>query len=162
MYLLQDASAAVRNEIMEHVGSVGWDASAWTEELLASRKLYPGHSFAAKGKGWAARLKTTDQTMLCFVKRVHATHLSGGRLDMGSMEALAERAALLMSAVSEMTLAIPVSRKKLVDEWVASWVEGDGRIDNELQALGEFKFHWQPYLYIYIYYDDAGCQPYIL
>ena len=67
---------------------------------------------------------------------------------MGSMEALAERSALLVSSVSEMVLAIPVSQKKLVDEWVASWVEGDGRIDNELQVPGELKFHWQPYLYI--------------
>ena len=110
--LPQDAPTAVRNDILEHVGAVGWDSSAWTEESLASRKLYPGHTFSSKGKGWAARLKTTEQSMLCMVKRVHSTHSDkGGRLDTAGMEALAERAALLLSSVSEMTSAIPVSQK---------------------------------------------------
>ena len=125
----------MRDDILEHVGTVGWDSSAWTEELLASRKLYPGHNFPAKGKGWTARLKTTEQSMLRFVKRVHSTRSDkGSRLDMPAMEAVTERAALLLSSVAEMTSAIPVSEKRLLDEWVAAWQDGDGRIDSELQA----------------------------
>ena len=119
---------------MDHVGTHGWESCAWTENFLASKKLYPNHQFPVKTKSWTARLKTTSASQALFVQRVHAVHKPGDRLDIQAVEDMSERAALVLSCMEETRLALPIPIEKLQAEWAERWVEGDNIIDSELQV----------------------------
>ena len=124
----------MRDLILEHVGTFGWDRCAFTEDILSSKKIYPNMSYHAKNRAWSARLKSSDASMMSFIQRVTNVHVEGQRMDLASMEQLAQRAALLHACVQEVKLAVPMPENKLENEWIPRWEKGDLSLDQELQV----------------------------
>ena len=126
--------------ILAHVGSLGWDASCWTDDNLSSKKIYPGYQFPSKSKKWVARLKTTDESMSLFVQRVQTTHERKPehmrkKLDSNSLDAISERAAALWHMGNNIQLATPLIATTVHSNWLSAWAQGSDHIDMELQAL---------------------------
>ena len=124
----------MRDLILEHIGTFGWDGCAFTEEILSSKFFYPNMSYPAKDRAWSTRLKSSDASMMSFIKRVDNVHAEGQRMDLASMEQLSVRAALLHACVQEVKLAVPIPEGKLEKEWIARWEKGDLSLDQELQV----------------------------
>ena len=138
---------------MEHVGTMTWADSVWTEDLLASKKIYPGFTFTAKSKQWASanRLKTTEQSMDMFVSRLHACHEAAlpthrKRMDTATAEQLSERAALLVAVANEVQGVTPISSDAMQKGWLLPWANGCHHIDGELQVF------WHAYC------EQTNCQ----
>ena len=49
---------------------VGWDKNMLTEEVLASKKLLPGHQFKAPNKLWASRSKVSEGSLMLALNRL--------------------------------------------------------------------------------------------
>ena len=93
----------VQDKILEHVGNVSWDDSCWTEDTLASKKIYPGYQFQSKSKQWLSRLKTSEESMGLMVSRLQAVHeqtpsfMRAKKPDMKAVESMSERAAVVLA-----------------------------------------------------------------
>ena len=140
--LCQAAPAKTQQSILDHVGKMTWADSVWTEDLLASKKIYPGFTFTAKCKQWASanRLRTTEQSMDCFVTRLQTCHEGAlpnirRRLDTATAEQVSERAALLVAVAHEVQAATPIRGEVLEKGWLLPWANGCHHIDGELQVL---------------------------
>ena len=131
----------VLDEILNHVGTLGWENCAWTEENLASKRLFPGHVFPAKNRKWQQRLRVSDRSLRIMVLRIHweQEHQSCEKRgqkkpDDRACELLAEKAACLVSLADEFCSEHPITmetvQKKILDEWSS----GCKRIDMELAA----------------------------
>ena len=79
-------------------------------------------------------MKSSDLSMMSFIKRVDNVHAEGQRMDLVSMEQLSMRAALLHACVLEVKLAVSIPEGKLEKEWIARWEKGDLSLDQELQV----------------------------
>ena len=60
-------------EINDHVGRCPEGMSAWSDDNMASKKLFPGWAFGAKSKKWAPRLKVTKESFTMMVRATHST-----------------------------------------------------------------------------------------
>ena len=113
---------------------------AWSDDSLASKKLYPGHQFPAKTKVWLARLKVSDESMLLFGQRVHSSHdrkpdyLRKVKDDQAAMEALAERAAFIWHCGQEFLQHVPVKAADIRLFFYDAWVAGHSVLETEAQA----------------------------
>ena len=118
----------VLDEILNHVGTLGWENCAWTEENLASKRLFPGHVFPAKNRKWQQRLRVSDRSLRIMVLRIHweqehqsCEKRSQKKPDDRACELLAEKAACLVSLADEFCSEHPITmetvQKKILDEW---------------------------------------------
>jgi len=109
--------------ILKHVGDLGWDQSAWSDDNLASRKVYPKCQFSTKSKKWLPRIKTCDESMALLIRRVQMTHQEmplymRRKLEVNQLEALAERAAAVWHLAKEVQLSVPLSDDVIKREWL--------------------------------------------
>lgn len=126
---------------MTHVGTMGWANACWTEENLASKRLFPGHSFTSRSRKWAARLKVSDESFRLMVKNVQNS-VESWRSDMCKrpvydlvfMEGVAEKAAALVSLAKEFCKEHPVAMTVVEEKILKAWSEGDERIDMDVHA----------------------------
>ena len=120
------------DEILNHVGTLGWENCAWTEENLASKRLFPGHVFPAKNRKWQQRLRVSDRSLRIMVLRIHweqehqsCEKRSQKKPDDRACELLAEKAACLVSLADEFCSEHPITmetvQKKILDEWPRSY-----------------------------------------
>ena len=58
--------------ILSHVSRIGWDNTCWSDDNLASKKIYPIFQFPAKSPRWQARVKTTPESMAMMAQRVQS------------------------------------------------------------------------------------------
>ncbi|CAL1146424.1 unnamed protein product [Cladocopium goreaui] len=139
--LFESAPKDVLDEILNHVGTLGWENCAWTEENLASKRLFPGHVFPAKNRKWQQRLRVSNRSLRIMVLRIHweqehqsCEKRSQKKPDDRACELLAEKAACLVSLADEFCSEHPITmetvQKKILDEWSS----GCKRIDMELAA----------------------------
>ena len=122
------------------MGRLGWEGSCWSDDNLSTKKIYPGYQFPSKGKKWVSRLRTTDESMALFVERVQGCHEKNPqylrkKLEMVTMEGLAERAAALWHLAQEIQLVTPLPRELLVEHWLQAWADGSDHVDMELQSM---------------------------
>ena len=62
--LVESWPSAAWAMVRDHVSEVGWDKNVLAEEVLASKKLLPGHQFKAPNKLWASRSKVSEASWL--------------------------------------------------------------------------------------------------
>ena len=127
-------------DILLHVGEYGWEKSAWSDNTLSTKKLYPNHQYAAKAKVWLPRLRTTVRSMALTVQRVHAEHRKTPtwmkkKIDAARVEQLSERAAVIVALEAELMQRMPLDVAKVQAEWSNAWAEGSDHVDIEVQSL---------------------------
>ncbi|CAK8987791.1 Uncharacterized protein SCF082_LOCUS1126 [Durusdinium trenchii] len=139
--LFEAAPQDVLDNILTHVGVMGWSESCWTEDNLASKRLFPGHSFHTRSRKWASRLKVTDDSFRYMVKKVQLSvetwrPENGKRpcYDLPTMEGVAEKSAALCGMAKEFCKDHPVAPDVVEVKILKAWAEGDERIELELQA----------------------------
>ena len=125
--------------ILEHVSIMGWDASCWSDDALASKKIYPRYQFFSKSKKWLVRVKTSEESMRMLVRRVQVTHekTSGflrRKLETHTLEELAERAAAVENLGKEVQLTVPLADEVLEKAWWGLWAAGSEHINKEVQV----------------------------
>lgn len=131
---------AVLDEVVEHVGYWGWDSAAWTDDSLASKKVYPGYQFPAKVKSWLPRVKVCAESMELFVRRVHDSHaqlpeyMRKFKKDQAAMDQLAERAAFIWNVGQEFLQQVPVKPGDLQTGFYDLWAFGSSSVDTDAQA----------------------------
>ena len=118
---------------------MSWELSCWNEDNLSNKKLHPKHQYPAMHKNWAARCRTSMESMVLFATRVHATHESQApymrkKLESHAAEELSVRAATAFSIVTEVAKATPVTLRALETDFLQPWANGSEHIDLELQA----------------------------
>ena len=62
----------MRDLILNHVSKEGWDNSCWSDDNLASKKIYPNFQFPAKNRKWLSRDRTSTESCSMMVQRVQA------------------------------------------------------------------------------------------
>ncbi|CAK0897612.1 unnamed protein product [Prorocentrum cordatum] len=137
--LFEVAPRAGLESILEHVGSMGWGSCVWTEDVLASKKIYPNHQFASKSKKWTARVKTSEESFLLMVERAQNSYEMSNpnlrwKLTPANAEALAERASACLAMAAELQLQVPIPEQKIKDAFIEQWRMGSEHVDFELQA----------------------------
>ena len=85
--------------VWDHVSEVGWDKNLLSEEVLASKKLLPGHQFKAPNKLWASRSKVSEASWLALKRLLRDLgHLQKGKarkITRAAFEEMLERASLV-------------------------------------------------------------------
>ena len=68
--LVESWPSAAWAMVRDHVSEVGWDKNVLSEEVLASKKLLPGHQFKAPNKLWASRSKVSEGSLMLALNRL--------------------------------------------------------------------------------------------
>ena len=137
--LLEVAPVKVLDDILDHVQSLGWGSAVWSEDVFASKKVFPGFQFSSKSKRWVPRIKTTDASFELMVRRVQNTFEDTSKdmhfkISVAQAEALSERAAACLALAAELQLQVPVPVEKIKDAFIEAWAMGSDHVDTELQA----------------------------
>jgi hypothetical protein len=101
-----------------HIGKMSQGSSAWSDDNIASKKLFPGHSFSAKCKKWAARIRVTDDSFIMWLKFIQKAHEAKPkkevrRNDLSENISLAEQAAAVWHLGQELLLAVPIKHEDM-------------------------------------------------
>ena len=118
----------------------GRENSPYTDELMASKKIYPGSHFkAAHCKAWTSRMTITRQSVLVFVKRVSAEwektpQFLRRRYVKGVGEEIAMKAAVVVNMAKEVQEIAPIPDEVLQQEWIDKWVAQDPQIDLAVES----------------------------
>ena len=121
--LFELAPLNVVGEIMDHIGRTSFAGSAWTDDNLSSKKMYPGYTFPTKGKTWmSSTRRVTKETMLLHIRKIHSDHESTPacmrkKLPNSEIVVWAERAALCWHLGQEFLKMVPISQCKLESSW---------------------------------------------
>ena len=124
--------------LLDYVAATGWQESCWTDDCLASKKLYPGYTFPSKSQAWRDRLQVTGETMTLMVRRVQAVHSISTikkKITAAELEATAERAAVVYHLGMEFKNSTPVGDEIMKEKWFDAWADGSAHVDSEVQAL---------------------------
>lgn len=117
--------------------------SPWSEEALASKKIYPPYCMRVTSKGWNERLRVTKDSMTLMVQHVHASHLMQPKalrkkVDKVRLEEMAMEAALAAALAKEVQQLLPLTDEVLQERWLGLYAGGDTKVMTELQlALAE-------------------------
>ncbi|CAK0825428.1 unnamed protein product [Prorocentrum cordatum] len=137
--LLDCAPPDTLTSIMGHVRTMGWSNCCWSDDNLASKKIYPRHQFPSKSKQWLPRLKTTSKSMMLMVQRAQnlneqASPDNRKKLTSAQVESMAERAAVCLALAAELQTKVPIPDVKILEAWVAPWSEGSDHINTEIET----------------------------
>ena len=126
--------------IFLHVSEFGWEGSIWSEDSLATKRMFPGYLFPTKVKSWNNRLRTSEASMRLAVRRLQNNHSKlpaymRKKADTAKAEQIAERAAVVENLARELLARIPINEAILNVEWRDAWADGSDVIDVEVQAL---------------------------
>lgn len=126
--------------LVNHVSEFGWDQCAFSEDCLASRKVFLGNHFrTASSKQWTQRQRVTPEAIyhlfLSCVRRFQkAPGVARRKLTTLQMEARSEVAAIVLSLAEE-TCNVGVPMDIVQPHFVLKWTDGDSRIDMELSSV---------------------------
>ncbi len=115
--------------LLDHVSKCSWDGCALSDDVLQSKKIYPGFVFRATAKEWTARGKVTPETMratalhITEIFRRTPKHLRR-RPDRAHWEEISNIAAALFAMIVELKAACPISDDDLETELLGPWTEG--------------------------------------
>ena len=128
------------DRILQHAWDLGWTQCFWSDENLASKKIYPGYQFPCKSKAWTPRVRTSAKSMHLMTLRAHTTQDKSlpcmrKKPDLAEVEGLAERACVVLALAKEVQQTHPnISDNMLQDGWILEWADGSDQIDMEVQA----------------------------
>ncbi|CAK0907391.1 unnamed protein product, partial [Prorocentrum cordatum] len=136
--LLEVAPKKALDSILAHVGNLGWQQCAWSEEVLSNKKIYPKFNFPCKSKKWIPRVRTTDESLCLMIERVQNLHEAQNQMLRMKMtphvaEMMAESAAAVLAIAQEISLTAPIDDAKLQSSWVRAWAEGSDHVHTEIQ-----------------------------
>ena len=130
--------------VVEEAGREGWSECPWTEEALASKKIYPGSVFKHSGKQhWVKYGQVTEASVEIMVAAVHVRSRMKivqlrKKVPKKDVEELAEVAAMVDALRLEVLRAAPVPVDRLEKEFVQPFCRGDQAVLLELEiALHE-------------------------
>ena len=138
--LYETASCDARELLLKGIGKHGWDSCPWSEDTLASKKLYPKFQFPAKTKKWVNWLKTDDQSMQLVINHVQMAHdkkpeYMRKKLEVAELDHLCERAAFVIGLLKWVPTMVPIKPEKLTSDFVSVWAKGaDQHLDVELKV----------------------------
>jgi hypothetical protein len=136
-----------RTELTHYIGAVSWDKCPWTEEALASKKLYPGSGakIAAGNKAWQDRLKVSPASLLLMVRHIHANHSNihanhsscrSGKKTRTEVEEVAAMAAAVQNLKTEIQQAMPVPDEVIEELWLSKFASADPKVTTEVRTQG--------------------------
>ena len=78
----------------------------WSEDNLASKKIYPKYQFPSKSKKWTPRVRTSEESMLIMKQRVNTVHerlphYLRKKMELSKLEEMAEQAAVVINLAKE-------------------------------------------------------------
>lgn len=126
--------------ILRSVGELGYDNCPFSEDNMASKKIYPGYSFKCTGsKKWAGRKKVTQDSFELHMRRVATLHKAllphmRKKPDKVMMEEIAERAAVVWALGVEASQQAPIDPKLMQTMYYDAWGSGLGGIDVEVMS----------------------------
>lgn len=121
------------------VGQHGWEMCPWSEEALASKKIFPPYAVRVSARGWSQRLRVTMESVVLMVQHVHMDHLKQPKLlrkkaTKRRMEECAVEAAFASAIANEL---LPMDQA-LHRQWLGLYTSCDTKALLELQlALAE-------------------------
>ena len=119
------------------VSATGWEDGCWTEDALASKRIFPGYAFRCHdSKAWTARQTVTTTSCVLMIERIlHDAHkgvLRGKLLE----KVIAERAqmsAIVHNVSEEIQKTVPLMKDD-VEMWLDSFRKGDPSLDMEVRS----------------------------
>jgi len=138
--LYECAPKAARELLLVGIGKTGWDNSPWSDDTLASKKLYPKFQFPSKSKKFANWIKTDDESMLLLIRHVHHDHdkrpsYMQKKMELHELESLCMRAAFVMNISRWVPSQMPIDQKKLQENFLNVWEKGeDAHLDVEVKV----------------------------
>ena len=118
-FIMELAPHDVIHEIFKHNEKMPSGAGVWTDDNIASKKLFPGHSFGAgRSKKRPLRLKVTAESMKLMVMHIQNAHETTPatmrkRPDIQRNCHTAEMAAVLYSLGQEAMTVVPVKESDI-------------------------------------------------
>lgn len=123
--------------VAEMVSATGWEEGCWTEDALASKRIFPGHVFrVVESKAWSARQTVTKASCVLMLERVRRELRKGllrGKILEKQIAERAQMAAVVTHMVAEFKKIAPVPPED-ADQWVDLFAEGDPGLDMELRS----------------------------
>ncbi len=125
--------------LTDHVLSVGWDKSAFSDDALSGKRYLPGHQFRGGGKVWQSRTKVVPASCLLMFEHTVAAH--GRRpehmlkkIDKAGMDEEAEMAAAVHHLMREVSNVMPISMDQLQKGFADKYIQGDPQVELEVQS----------------------------
>jgi len=118
-FIMELSPHDVIHAIFKHTEKMTAGAGVWTDDNIASKKLFPGFSFGAgRSKTWPLRLKVTPESMELMVMHAQHAHETTPakmrkRPDLQHMVAVAEIAAALYALGQEAMTVVPVKESDI-------------------------------------------------
>jgi hypothetical protein len=123
--------------VAEMVSEKGWEEGCWTEDALASKRIFPGHVFrVVESKAWSARQTVTKASCVLMLERVRRESRKGllrGKILEKQIAERAQMAAVVTNIVAEFKKIAPVLPEE-AGQWVDLFAEGDPGLDMELRS----------------------------
>lgn len=100
------------------------------QDLLADKRVLPGHSPRLPNKVWSERQKVTERSCVVWVGHIHkaAEHTPKSlrkKLDKVHAEELAMWAAFVVNVAKEVQMLVPLSDELLQSEWIDKFIASD-------------------------------------
>lgn len=114
----------------------GWEDGPYTEDCLATKRIFPGYIFRADGKEWTQRQTVTKDSCIWMLRRIDremAKQNLRGKLTEKMMGERAQMAAVAVNVSKELRRTAPVS-DDAVQAWLLRWAEGDASLDMEIKS----------------------------
>ena len=118
----------VYNILARHVSLHGWENSALSDDVLQSKRIYPGHVFrSSANKEWMWRGKITPESMCLSVQQVldefeRAPSRLRQRPSRSQWEEVSAASCALVSFIADLRAAYPISddviEKRVLHEWI--------------------------------------------
>ena len=130
-------SKEAKKLITSHVAQHGWEACAWNEDTLSSKKLFPPYAPRGANKVWNDRQKITTAAVDLMVKHVHShhdkLHNNMKRAMMKSdCEEVALQAAVCHALVKEVQARLPITDAVMKVKWLDKFEQADAKVTSEL------------------------------
>lgn len=147
--LLLDLPQASISLLLAHASHFG-EATAFTGESFANKRLSPGYTPRGMERAWQKRLTVTHEGWRLFLKYVHACHARRPpamrkKLEKETLEEALNMAQTLSSCIDELVAQHPIPMQMVEERVLAPFLEGNGSMELELQAaFAEGKASFQP------------------
>ena len=148
--LLELWPATATDSLAAFVGHHGFEASPWTEEVVADRKHLPGHMPRLPSKAVADRLRVTITSCILWVEHVQKEHASAPRmlrkkLDKGRAEELSQQAAFVVNVAAEAQGLVALPASVVENEFFQRWINGEAQVAQEVvQSLQDRSERFSP------------------
>lgn len=128
--------AEAKRAFMTHVSEFGWDGCAWTEEVLGSKKIYPGHAPRVGSKSWSDRLKRTEKStclMVSFIQADFKGRAVPRKSSKADVEEMADWCAAVVSLAAQVQSLMPIPDEVMESEFIGRFASCDASIVADIQ-----------------------------